>query len=86
MQKSTNLKKKNDMEAPEKIYLQEPTKVRTEKLYDNDVEYIRTDVFIEKTCEWLKNNMYEGTCEQILSKNPYPFMSDFIEEFRKVIK
>ena len=34
--------------APEKIYLQEPTKVRTEKKYDNDVEYIRTDAFIEK--------------------------------------
>lgn len=74
------------MEAPEKIYLQEPTKVRTEKVYDNDIEYIRTDVFIEKACEWLKNNMYEGTCEQILSKKTYPFMRDFIEEFRKVIK
>ena len=36
------------MNAPEKIYLQEPTKVRTEKKYDNDVEYIRTDAFIEK--------------------------------------
>lgn len=34
------------MEAPEKIYLQEPTKVRTEKKYDNDVEYIRTDVLV----------------------------------------
>ena len=39
------------MNAPEKIYLQEPTKVRTEKKYDNDVEYIRTDAFIEKTRE-----------------------------------
>lgn len=38
--------------APEKIYLQEPTKVRTEKKYDNDVEYIRTDAFIEKALKW----------------------------------
>lgn len=37
--------------APEKIYLQEPTKVRTEKKYDNDVEYIRTDSVIE----WIKS-------------------------------
>ena len=43
------------MNAPEKIYLQEPTKVRTEKKYDNDVEYIRTDAFIEKVAEWIKN-------------------------------
>jgi hypothetical protein len=43
--------------APEKIYLQEPTKVRTEKKYDNDVEYARTDAFIEKACEyWYKYN------------------------------
>ena len=40
---------------------------------------------IDKACEWLKNNMYEGICEQILSKNTYPFMRDFIEEFRKAI-
>ena len=39
-------------EAPEKIYLQEPTKVRTEKKYDNDVEYIRTDAFIDKALKW----------------------------------
>ena len=37
--------------APKKIYLQEPTKVRTEKKYDNDVEYARTDAFIEKACD-----------------------------------
>lgn len=43
--------------APEKIYLQEPTKVRTEKKYDNDVEYTRTDAFIEKACEyWYQYN------------------------------
>lgn len=44
--------------APEKIYLQEPTKVRTEKKYDNDVEYTRTDTFIEKACRWLINNSH----------------------------
>lgn len=44
------------MKSPEKIFLQEPTKVRTEKLYDNDVEYIRADTFIEKACKWLEKN------------------------------
>ena len=39
--------------APEKIYLQEPTKVRTEKKYDNDVEYCRTDAFIDKVENFL---------------------------------
>ena len=39
--------------VPKKIYLQEPTKVRTEKKYDNDIEYVRKDVFIEKACEFL---------------------------------
>ena len=48
--------------VPEKIVLQEPTKVRTEKLYDNDVEYIRTDVFIDKACEWIKYNNENGGC------------------------
>lgn len=42
------------MNAPEKIYLQEPTKVRTEKKYDNDVEYIRKDAIIEKAEGWLR--------------------------------
>ena len=41
---------------------------------------------IDKACEWLRNNMYEGTCEQMLSKKPYPFMCDFIEEFKKAMK
>ena len=38
--------------SPEKIYLQEPTKVRTEKKYDNDVEYVRKDAFIEKAAKF----------------------------------
>lgn len=41
---------------------------------------------IDKACEWLRNNMYEGTCEQMLSKKTYPFMSDFIEEFQQAMK
>lgn len=45
------------MKAPKKIYLQEPTKVRTEKKYDNDVEYTHTDAFIDKACAWLENNL-----------------------------
>ena len=43
-------------EAPEKIYLQEPTKIRTEKKYDNDVEYTRTDAFIEKAIKYVANH------------------------------
>ena len=45
------------MKAPEKIYLQEPTKIRTERLYNNDVEYIRTDVFIEKACKFISDRV-----------------------------
>lgn len=44
------------------------------------------DVFLDKACEWLKSNMYEGTCEQILSKKPYPFMRDFINEFKQAME
>ncbi len=42
--------------------------------------------WIDKACEWLRKNTYEGTCEQILSKKPYPFMSDFINEFKNAMK
>lgn len=48
--------------APEKIYLQEPTKVRTERLYDNDVEYVQTDAFIEKAIGWIDYNNINGGC------------------------
>lgn len=44
------------------------------------------DVFLDKACEWLRRNMYEGTCDQISSKKPYPFMKDFIEEFRQAME
>lgn len=30
--------------------------------------------------------MYEGISGQMLSKKPYPFMSDFIEEFKQAMK
>jgi len=42
---------------PEKIYLQEPTKVRTQKMYDNDIEYVHKDAFIEKACDWLEQTL-----------------------------
>lgn len=60
------------MKAPEKIYLQEPTKVRTEKKYDNDVEYTRTDAFIEKACSWLDKN--------------FNMPDDFKEHFKNAMK
>lgn len=50
-------------EIPEKIYLQEPGKVRTERLYDNDVEYTRTDALIEKAEKFLEDNLTEKECK-----------------------
>lgn len=64
------------MNAPEKIYLQEPTKVRTEKKYDNDVEYIRTDVFIEKVADYIANNM---RCDGYTLQTKAKFIKDFKE-------
>ena len=72
-------------EAPKKIYLQEPTKVRTEKKYDNDVEYTRTDAFIEKAVKWIEeiNNhhhimRYSDSCE--------PPLSELTEWFKNYMK
>ena len=72
-------------ETPEKIYLQEPTKVRTERKYDNDVEYTRTDAFIEKAVKWIEeiNNhhhimRYSDSCE--------PPLSEFTEWFKNYMK
>ena len=72
-------------EVPEKIYLQEPTKVRTEKKYDNDVEYIRTDAFIEKAVKWIEeiNNhhhimRYSDSCEPPLSE-----LTDWFKNYMK---
>jgi len=66
------------MEAPEKIYLQEPTKVRTEKVYDNDIEYTRTDVFIEKTWDWIEDNL--------LSSNQQDNSHLYCEQFKNYMK
>ena len=66
------------MEAPEKIYLQEPTKVRTEKKYDNDVEYIRTDAFIDKVWSWIEDNM--------LSSNQQDKSHFYYEQFINYMK
>lgn len=41
---------------------------------------------IDKACEWLRNNMYEGTCEQMLSKKPYPSMIEFIAELKNAMR
>ena len=73
------------MKTPEKIYFQEPTKVRTEKKYDNDVEYIRTDAFIEKACEWLKNNLSQKV-SVISSGYVHINFDNAIEEFRKYME
>ena len=64
--------------APEKIYLQEPTKVRTEKKYDNDVEYIRTNAFIDKAWSWIEDNM--------LSSNQQDKSHFYYEQFINYMK
>ena len=55
-------------------------------MYYFDQCNIQKKQLIDKACEWLRRNMYEGTCDQILSKKPYPFMKDFIEEFRQAME
>ena len=60
------------MEAPKKIYLQEPTKVRTQKMYDNDIEYIRKDAFIEKALKWI--NEHTSLSEKLVIENFVNYM------------
>ena len=72
-------------EAPKKIYLQDPTKVRTEKKYDNDVEYTRTDAFIEKACVKLKKLMYDNLMFQGRLHRE-EIIENFVEEFRKYME
>lgn len=67
------------METPEKIILQEPTKVRTQKIYDNDIEYIRKDAFIEKVKEYLYKQLNEGNME-------CGDIETFIEDFKNYMK
>jgi hypothetical protein len=55
-------------------------------MYYFDQCNIQKQKLIDKACEWLRRNMYEGTCDQISSKKPYPFMKDFIEELRQAME
>ena len=72
-------------QPPEKIYLQEPTKVRTERLYDNDVEYARTDIFLEKAAEWLKKNADDYTWYDE-TEGESGLMDGFVDDFKKYMK
>jgi hypothetical protein len=72
--------------APEKIYLQEPTKVRTEKKYDNDVEYIRTDAFVEKACSWLKNHYRDYMHNPTGNRLEAFFGGDMCNDFKNYMK
>ena len=65
-------------EAPEKIYLQEPTKVRTKKVYDNDVEYIRKDAFIKKAFKWMRSDD--------VVNNEWNTEEDMYEDFKKYME
>jgi hypothetical protein len=64
--------------APKKIYLQEPTIVRTQKMYDNDIEYTRTDAFIERASEWLDNFYNEDTNSYLIDEDIESFI-DYME-------
>ena len=72
-------------EAPKKIYLQDPTKVRTEKKYDNDIEYTRTDAFLENACVKLKKLMYDNLMFQGRLHRE-EIIENFVEEFRKYME
>lgn len=73
------------MKSPEKIYLQEPTKIRTERLYDNDVEYTRTDIFLEKAAEWLKKNADDYTWYDE-TEGESGLMDGFVDDFKNYMK
>ena len=51
------------MEAPEKIYIDDPTGEFNDNwsIYQNNIstEYIRTDVFMKKAYEWIKRGWSE---------------------------
>lgn len=69
------------MGAPEKIYLQEPTKVRTQKIYDNDLfnfaiqENKNKIAKTKKEIEMLENGTY-----------PIPEFPEYINEIKKWIR
>jgi len=73
-------------EVPEKIYLQEPTKVRTEKKYDNDIEYTRTDAFIEKALVYLNSKFYFHNAFYGVVSTDFNAMKELFEDFRKYME
>ena len=73
-------------EVPEKIYLQEPTKVRTEKKYDNDIEYTRTDAFIEKALVYLNSKFYFHNAFYGVVSTDFNAMEELFEDFRKYME
>jgi hypothetical protein len=73
-------------EVPEKIYLQEPTKVRTEKKYDNDVEYIRIDAFIEKALAYLNSKFYFHNAFYGVVSTDFNAMEELFEDFKNYMK
>ena len=72
--------------APEKIYLQEPTKVRTEKKYDNDVEYVSKDSFIEKAVEWLSMHFYDEEYQSMDNEGVWICADELINDFKEYMK
>lgn len=72
--------------SPEKIYLQEPTKVRTVKEYDNDVEYTRTDAFIEKALAYLNGKFYFNNLHYAVENNTFNCMEEMFDDFIEYMK
>ena len=77
--------------APEKIYLQEPGKIRTERLYDNDVEYTCTDIFLERAEKFLEANLTDKDCkfnwgDWAKVRSEETPITSFMREFRNYMK
>ena len=77
------------MEAPEKIYIDDPTGEFDDhwSMYQNDnsIEYTRTDAFVEKVCVKLKKLMYDNLMFQGRLHRE-EVIDNFVEDFKNYIK
>lgn len=67
------------MEAPDKIYIDNPNHDSWYKTKDrNSIEYTRTDAFIEKACEWLTKHAKK----YYFNKEGYLGTEELVEDFK----
>ena len=70
------------MEAPEKIYIDDPTGEFNDNwsIYQNNIsiEYTRTDAFIDKAWDWIEDN--------IMSINQRDESLLYLEQFKNYMK